>query len=172
MRRGMLSRDRIAVAATASGGETMAPNTKAAAQGISGTSNFSAAPTASVVAIDQADGEQADRADVGLEVAPRGQQRRLVEDRRQHQHQDQLRIEGELRQLRDEAERQAADDQGDRIGKLEVAGDPAEGHGAEQQQENEFEQQHGLTCRVIDEHTRLLHLTLALEARKIRTDCA
>ena len=47
----MFSRDRIAVAATASGGDTMAPNTKAAAQGMSGIRNLSVAPTASVVTI-------------------------------------------------------------------------------------------------------------------------
>ena len=49
MRRGMFRRDRIAVAATASGGETMAPNTNATAQGMPGMRNFSVAPTASVV---------------------------------------------------------------------------------------------------------------------------
>jgi hypothetical protein len=47
----MLSRERMVVAATASGGEMMAPSTKAAAQGTEGTISFSAAPTASVVAI-------------------------------------------------------------------------------------------------------------------------
>src|SRR5256885_620405 len=50
MRRGMLSRERIAVAATASGGDTIAPKTKAAAQGTSGISALSAARTTSVVA--------------------------------------------------------------------------------------------------------------------------
>ncbi|MBV6476711.1 MAG: hypothetical protein MOGDAGHF_02310 [Rhodocyclaceae bacterium] len=50
MRRGMFRRDRMAVAATASGGETMAPKAKAAAHGMPGTSHFSVAPTASVVA--------------------------------------------------------------------------------------------------------------------------
>ncbi len=50
MRRGMLSRERIAVAATASGGDTIAPKTNAAAQGISGINALSAAPTTSVVA--------------------------------------------------------------------------------------------------------------------------
>ena len=39
------------VAATASGGETIAPSTKAAAQGMSGMRSFKVAPTASVVAI-------------------------------------------------------------------------------------------------------------------------
>jgi len=50
MRRGMLRRDRIAVAATASGGDTIAPSTKATAQGTSGNSSLSVTPTASVVA--------------------------------------------------------------------------------------------------------------------------
>jgi hypothetical protein len=47
----MLSRERMVVAATASGGETMAPSTKAAAQGTEGTISFSVNPTASVVTI-------------------------------------------------------------------------------------------------------------------------
>ena len=51
MRRGMCSFEMIAVAATASGGETMAPKAKAAAQGMSGIRNFSVAPTTSVVTI-------------------------------------------------------------------------------------------------------------------------
>ena len=49
MRRGMLSLCRMAVAATASGGDTIAPKAKATAQGISGIRNLSVAPTTSVV---------------------------------------------------------------------------------------------------------------------------
>jgi len=67
-------------------------------------SSFSVAPTASVVAINQADREQADRADVRLELAPGGEQRRLIQNRRQHQHQSELRIELRLGQPRHEAE--------------------------------------------------------------------
>src|ERR1044071_7245621 len=51
MRRGMLSFDRIAVAATASGGDTMAPNASATAQGISGTRNLTVAAITSMVTI-------------------------------------------------------------------------------------------------------------------------
>ena len=49
MRRGMFILERIAVAATASGGDTIAPNANATAQGISGIRNLSVAPTTSVV---------------------------------------------------------------------------------------------------------------------------
>jgi hypothetical protein len=42
---------RIAVAATASGGETIAPNANATAQGISGMSQWATAATAIVVAM-------------------------------------------------------------------------------------------------------------------------
>ncbi|OQA30835.1 MAG: hypothetical protein BWY57_02627 [Betaproteobacteria bacterium ADurb.Bin341] len=51
MWRGMLRRDRMLVAATASGGETMAPSTKAAAHGTEGTIHLNATPTARVVAM-------------------------------------------------------------------------------------------------------------------------
>ena len=51
IRRGTFMRDMIAVAATASGGETMAPNANATAQGSSGTSHLSVAATATVVAM-------------------------------------------------------------------------------------------------------------------------
>ncbi|MNC94713.1 hypothetical protein D3C83_116330 [compost metagenome] len=50
----MLDCERIAEVATASVGETIAPSTKAAAHGISGTSHFSTTPTTSVVAITRA----------------------------------------------------------------------------------------------------------------------
>jgi hypothetical protein len=80
---------------------------------------------------------------MGLEVVPGGQQRGLVEDGRQHDDQDQLRVEGKLRQVRDQAQQGAADHQRDRVGKLEVARQPAQGHGADHQQEYKFEQQHG-----------------------------
>ena len=78
------------------------------------------------------DGEQPDRTDVGLEVAPRSQQRRLIKDRRQHQHEDELRIERKLRQVWHEAKRAAADHQRYRIGKIEMPRDPTERHRAQQ----------------------------------------
>ena len=49
IRRGNRNRRSTAVAATASGGETMAPSAKQTAQGAPGTSHLSASPTASVV---------------------------------------------------------------------------------------------------------------------------
>jgi hypothetical protein len=49
MRRGRRICSAIAVAATASGGETMAPKAKATAQGIAGTTERSAIPTTNVV---------------------------------------------------------------------------------------------------------------------------
>ncbi len=91
---------------------------------------------------DEADGEQADGADVRPEIAPRGEQRRLVKNGRQHQHEDELRVERKLRQLRQEAERGAADHQRDGIGKIEAARDPAERNRAQQQEQDDFQQIH------------------------------
>ncbi len=90
----------------------------------------------------QADGEQPDRPDVRLEIAPRSQQGSLVEDRGQDQHQQELRVELQLRQPRHEPERAAADHQRDRIGELEMPGDPAERHGAQHQEEDHLQQRH------------------------------
>jgi hypothetical protein len=124
----------MVVAATASGGETMAPKHEGRRPGHRGHHQLQRRADGQRGGHHQADRQQADRADVGLEVAPGGQQRGLVEDRRQHDDQDQLRVEGKLRQLRDQAEQGAADHQGDRVGKLEVARQPAQGHGADHQQ--------------------------------------
>jgi len=68
---------------------------------------------------------------------------RLVEDGRQDQHQDELRVERELRQLRQEAERGATEHQRDGIGKIETPRDPAERDRAEQQEQHDFQQVHG-----------------------------
>ena len=90
----------------------------------------------------QANGQQADRADIDLEIAPRRQQRRLIQDGRQHQRQDKLRVQWQFRQIRHEPQRAATDDQRDRIGKAKVARDPAQRHGAQQQEQYNLEQRH------------------------------
>ena len=64
---------------------------------------------------DEADREQPDRPDVRSQVAKRGEEGRAVEERRQHAEEDELRLELELGHPRDDADRQAAEHEQDRI---------------------------------------------------------
>jgi hypothetical protein len=95
----------------------------------------------------QANREQPDRPQVRLEVAPRGEQRRLIQDGRQHQHEQILGVELQLRQLRDEAERPAAEHQRDGIRQAGAARDPAQRHRAEQQEDDDLEDAHAARGR-------------------------
>ena len=89
---------------------------------------------------DQANGQQADGADVGLEVAPGRQQRRLVENRRQNDDQNDFRVERKLGEFRDQPQQRPAHDQRNRIGEIVMPRQPAEGDGATQQEQHQFEQ--------------------------------
>ena len=93
---------------------------------------------------DQADRQQPDGPHTGPEIAPRGQQCRLIQDGRQHEHEDELRIKIQLWQARDEAECAAADHQRDRIGKAEMARHPPQRNCAQQQEQDDLEQFHAL----------------------------
>ncbi len=61
------------------------------------------------------DCEEPDRADVGAEIAERGEERGPVEERRQDAEEDELRLELEVGHARHEPDREPADDEQDRI---------------------------------------------------------
>ncbi len=90
----------------------------------------------------QADGEEADRPPVRFEVTPGREQRRLVQDRRQHQHQEELRVERGVRQSRHEAEQAAAGDQRDRVGQVHAPRQPAERERAQQEEQQHLQERH------------------------------
>ena len=136
MGRGMPSRWAIAAAATASGGETIAPSTNAAGQ---------VQPLDERVGDDgdhdrrgqhAADGEQGDRLQLGAEVTERRVEGGGVEQRRQEEEEDQLRLEREVGQARHEAERQAADDEQRRIRNRQPAGHRDQRQDDDEQTEN------------------------------------
>ena len=83
MRRGRPIRRPIAVAATASGGATTAPMAKQGAHPRSGSSAWTSTATPPVREGDEPDGEQQDRAPVGVEVDQAGLQGGRVEQRRE-----------------------------------------------------------------------------------------
>ena len=110
----------------------------------------------------QTDGEQPDRADVRLELVPGREQGRLVENRRQYEHEQELRVELKLRQPRHEAERPAPDHERDRVGKLEVPRHPSQRHCAHHQEQDHLQQGHGRlpsgaaikSCRTVAHHAK------------------
>ena len=64
---------------------------------------------------DEPDREEPDRARVGSQVAERREERRAVEQRRQDAEEDELRLELELGNARDDANGEPADDEQDRV---------------------------------------------------------
>ena len=83
----------------------MAPSTKPTAHG-KPSSQWVAAATASGGEDDASNGKQRDRAQVEPELPPAHRHRGRVDDRRQHEHQDEVGRELQRRQSRNEGERQ------------------------------------------------------------------
>ena len=105
-RRGTGSRDTIAAAATASGGETIAPSATATAHGMPGKSARAVMATAAVVASTSPIASSPIGATVRAEVAQRREERRRPQHRRQEDEEDEVRI-----QLRDRDARQEPDEE-------------------------------------------------------------
>ena len=114
------------MAATASGGETMAPSVKATAQPRPGTAAWTTAATTTVVARTRPIGERQDRARLGAEVADRREEGRDVEQRRQEQQEDEIGREADVREAGHEADQQPAEDQHDRVRDGEATGQHAQ----------------------------------------------
>ena len=113
--RGTPSRRAIEVAASGSVGETIAPRTNALGHERSSMNACATTATPTVVAADESDREQADRSDVRPEITERREERRAVEQRREDAEEDELRLELELGHCRDDADREAAEHEQDRI---------------------------------------------------------
>ena len=105
----------IAVAAIGSVGETTAPSTNAAAHGRPGHDLVRDDRDDDHRQQDEADREQPDRPQVRPQVAQRGEERGPVEERRQHAHEHEIGWQVDLRQAGDEAEREPAEHEQDRI---------------------------------------------------------
>ena len=84
----------------------------------------------------EADRQKRDRAQVGAEISPGGQDRRDVKERRQEQEEHDLRVELYPRQSRHEAERQPAKDKQDRVRDADPVGEGRE-HGYRDEQDED-----------------------------------
>ena len=75
---------------------------------------------------DEADREEPDRPCIGPEVAEGGEERGPVEERREHDEEDELRVELQVRHPRNDADCQAAEDEEDGVGNPKHRGEGEE----------------------------------------------
>ena len=87
----------------------------------------------------QSDGQRGYRPEMATKIAPRGEQGSLVEDRRQHDGQDQTRVERHLRQARNKSQQDPTQNEHDEIRHPHLAGRSAERHHTEEQHDQGFE---------------------------------
>src|SRR5437588_1356170 len=121
MRRGRPNCCAVALAATASVGETTAPRTKATGQDKPAMVCATTA-MAMVGHQDQAERELQDRAQVRAEFAPGGEPGRGVDQWWQKEHQEEFRIDCNGGKTWDETEEQATEDEQDGIGNAQACG--------------------------------------------------
>ena len=114
-RRGTPKRSKIAPAATASGGETIAPSTKALAQPKPGASHSTMTATASVLAMTRPTASKVTGANVPAQEGPVGHPAAVEEQRRQDGVKDPFRGDVHVRQTRHEGNHRPADHEDDRI---------------------------------------------------------
>ena len=151
MRRGTLRRCVTAVAATASGGDTIAPSTNATGQLIPGITACATQATAVVVTTTRPTASNVIGRRVGGEVTPRREPRRREQQRRQEQQQHQLGIDLHRRQPRHERQPEAAQDQQDRVGDLQPFGGDGQRRRDDEEDENELERVHGDAIYISDD---------------------
>ena len=84
----------------------------------------------------QADRQKRDRAQVGAEILPGGEDRRDIKEGRQEQEEHDLRVELDLRKDRHEAEDKPAEDEQDRVGDLDPVGECRERSHRDEQDED------------------------------------
>ena len=114
-RRGTPSRRAIDVAASGSVGETTAPSTNAAATSSPSTSACATTATPTVVAATSPIASSEIGAEVRAQVAQRREERRRVEQRRQEGDSTSSGGSVDVREARDEAEREPAEHEQDRV---------------------------------------------------------
>ena len=75
---------------------------------------------------DQSDREQQDRPKISPKIAPRSKKRRRINERRQKEIEDNVRIEFHLRQTRNKTQSQSGEHQYDRIWQIDLLRDDDE----------------------------------------------
>ncbi len=133
---------RTAIAAAASGGDTIAPSAIAAAQGIEGTTARVTTATAAVVRSDAHDREARDGNPVVLQVPRRRVVGGIQKHRRDEKRERHLGVDRERGRARDEREDRAAQREEGRIRRAHPSRDRGEDDGHEQDGEEGLEAGH------------------------------
>ena len=142
MRCGGRSWRSTAVAATASGGATMAPSAIAGAHGMRGHQRAGDDGDGDGRESDGEDDQTGDRRPVVPEISQRGVVGRVEQHRRDEQRQRELGQHGERRRAGNEREERAAERQEHRIGCADAARQRRQHHGGENQADQYFEFRH------------------------------
>ena len=121
----------------------MAPSAKASGQPSSGHDGVGDRRHHDHRRQDQADGQAQDRLEIGFEVAPGGEERADVEQRRQEDQEDDLGREDDVRVDRDEADDQTAEHECDGVRDGEASGEDAQQRHRDHQAEDELYFSHG-----------------------------
>ena len=130
----------MALAASGSVGETIAPRANAAGQVMPVDHRVGDHGHRDRGGQDQPDRGHRDRPGVGPQVAGRGEEAGPVQQRRQEHHQDQLGRQLDAGMPGSEPEHQPAEDEQDRIGHANQPGQDAQpGHGDHQRQQQRFD---------------------------------
>ncbi len=146
--RGRRTRRAIAVAATASGGDTIGPEDEGRGPRHAGHERHDDRRDGRGRRDDETDGEERDRDEVRAEVAPRGEVARRVEDRREEEQEDELRIERHGRQARHERDGHPPDDEKDRVRDLRLVREKREKRRQAEERENRLDGLHGTHSRL------------------------
>ena len=135
--RGTPRRRAIVVAASGSVGETMAPSANAAAHGRPAIAACATTATATVVRSTSAIALSVIGAQVRAQVAQRREVRRVEQQRRQEDEEDELRLELDVGHAGREADEAAADHEQDRVRHVEDARQRRQRRDRDQQEEDD-----------------------------------
>ena len=144
MRCGTLNCPSTALAATASGGATMAPSAIAAAIGSPAIFQPTKATT-TVVKMTAPSASSAQRQPVAVEVAQRCVVGGIEKHRRNEQRKRQFRVDLDRRRARHEGDTDAGQSQQRRIGNLQPPRQRRQRDGDQKQDKGQFEKSHGLS---------------------------
>ena len=125
----------MAVAASGSVGETIAPSAKRGGPGETRYQRVSRNRDGTHRRRDKSEGQEGDRSEVGEQFPGGGEEGGQVEQGREKQHEDHIGRQLSLRQAGDESEHQASKNEEDRIRHIHQPGQNAQsGHGYHQRQ--------------------------------------
>jgi hypothetical protein len=131
------------LAATESGGETMAPSAKTGSPGQRRHHQMRNYADHEGGEEDGADGELQDDAQIGAKIPPGGEPGARHQQRRQKQHEHQLGVDLDIRGARDQCEADTAEDQCSRARELKTPRDHVEQNDDSHQQQDNFEAGNG-----------------------------